>query len=62
MQIHTAKHEAMQAIEQLPDTVEFSDIVYRLHVLDTIQKGLKEINDGEPGLTVDELRREIEQW
>ena len=62
MQMHTAKDEAMQVIQQLPDNVGFSEIVYRLHVLDTIQKGLKEIDDGKSGITVDELRREIEQW
>lgn len=62
MQAHNAKQEAMQAIQQLPDTIAFSEIVYRLHVLDTIQKGLKEIDDSKLGLTVDELQREIEQW
>ena len=62
MQAHNAKQEAMQAIQQLPDTIAFSEIVYRLHVLDTIQKGLKEIDDSKLGLTVVELQREIEQW
>ena len=62
MQTQTAKQEAMQAIQQLPDTVEFGEIVYRLYVLDAIHRGIREIDEGLPGLTVDELQREITQW
>lgn len=34
MRTHTAKQEAMRAIEQPPNDVSLDEIVYRLYVLD----------------------------
>lgn len=62
MPASTAKQEALEAIQRLPDNVDLDEIVYRLYVLDAIHKGLKEIEDGKPGLSVDELRAEMAQW
>jgi len=62
MQTLNAKQEALDTIARLPDNVDLDEIVYRLYVLDAIHKGLKEIEEGKPGLSVDELRREITQW
>jgi len=62
MQTSNAKQEALDAIQRLPDNVNLDEIVYRLYVLDAIHKGLREIEEGKPGLSVDELRREIAQW
>lgn len=62
MQTPNAKQEALDAIARLPDNVDLDEIVYRLYVLDAIHKGLQEIEDGKPGLSVDELRAEMAQW
>jgi hypothetical protein len=62
MQTLNAKQEALDAIARLPDNVDLDEIVYRLYVLDAIHKGLKEIEEGKPGLSVDELRAEIARW
>ena len=61
MQAHSAKQDALDAIARLPDNVDFDEIVYRLHVLNKIQHGLKEIDAG-LGITSEQLKHEIEQW
>ena len=44
MHAHSAKQEALHAIERLPDDVPFDEIVYRLYVLGKVQQGLKDID------------------
>jgi predicted transcriptional regulator len=46
MQIHTAKQEAMQAIEQLPDNVKLADIIYNLYVIEKVQQGIQACEEG----------------
>lgn len=60
-QPQNAKQEALQAIQQLPDNVEFDEIVYRLYVINKIQQGMKDVEEGLT-LSHEELKREIEQW
>lgn len=61
MNIQTAKQEALQAIQQLPDNVDFDEIVYRLYVLNKIHQGMQDIEEGRT-ISHEELSREIEQW
>jgi hypothetical protein len=61
MHAHSAKQEAIHAIEGLPDDVPFDEIVYRLYVLNKVQPGLQDINAGRTVLS-EELAREIEAW
>jgi predicted transcriptional regulator len=61
MQLHSPKQDALEAIQQLPDTVDFEEIVYRLYVLSKINQGMKEVDEGR-GISQEELAREIEQW
>ncbi|MDD5036638.1 MAG: hypothetical protein PHE55_18010 [Methylococcaceae bacterium] len=61
MPAQTAKQEAMETIQRLPDTVDFEEIVYRLHVLNQIHQGLKDVEEGH-FISSEELKREIEQW
>ena len=61
MQLHSPKQDALEAIRQLPDTVDFEEIVYRLYVLSKINQGMKEVDEGK-GISHEELVREIEQW
>lgn len=58
---HSAKQEAMEAIARLPDNVELDEIVYRLYVLNKIQRGLQQVDNGQ-GISSEQLQREIEQW
>lgn len=46
---------------RLPDNAPLEEIVYRLYVLNKIQQGMKNIDEGR-GLSSEDLAREIEQW
>ena len=61
MQLQSPKQNALDAIQQLPDTVDLDEIVYRLYVLNKINQGIKEVEEGK-GISQEELAREIEQW
>jgi len=61
MHAHSAKQEALHAIERLPDDVPFDEIVYRLYVLNKVQQGLQDIDAGRT-VSSEELAREIEAW
>jgi hypothetical protein len=61
MHTHTAKQEAIETIERLPDDVPLDEIVYRLFVLNKIQLGLQDIEAGRV-IGSDALASEIEQW
>ncbi|MCP5206024.1 MAG: hypothetical protein H7A01_02370 [Hahellaceae bacterium] len=57
----TAKEEALRAIQQLPDNVDFEEIVYRLYVINKVHQGMADVENGNT-ITHEELKREIEQW
>ena len=61
MHAHSAKQDAIHAIERLPDDVPFDEIVYRLYVLNKVQQGLLDIDAGR-AVSNEELAREIEAW
>jgi hypothetical protein len=46
MHTHTAKQEAMETIERLPDDASLDEIVYRLFVLNKIHQGIQDIDAG----------------
>ena len=58
---HTAKQDAIEAIERLPDDVAFDEILYRLYVLGKVKQGIREIDEGQT-ISSEDLSREIEQW
>jgi hypothetical protein len=61
MQTHSAKQQAIAAIEQLPDNVPMDEIVYRLYVLNKVQQGLDDVKTGRV-VSSEALAAEIEQW
>ena len=61
MQLQSPKQNALDAIQQLPDNVAFDEIVYRLYVLNKINQGMQEVDEGK-GISQEDLAREIEQW
>ena len=40
------KEEIIKMVQPLPDNVSMEDVMYHLYVKETIQKRLKEIDDG----------------
>jgi hypothetical protein len=61
MQTHSAKQQAIEAIEQLPDNVALDEIVYRLYVLNKVHQGLDDVDAGRV-ISSEALAAEIEQW
>jgi predicted transcriptional regulator len=61
MHAHSAKQDAIHAIERLPDDVPLDEIVYRLYVLNKVQQGLQDIDAGRT-IRSEELAQEIEAW
>jgi hypothetical protein len=61
MHAPTAKQEAIEAIERLPDNVPLDEIVYRLFVLNKAHVGLQDIDAGRV-IPSEALAAEIEQW
>jgi hypothetical protein len=55
------KQEAIQAISTLPEDVNLEEIMYRLYVLNKIHAGQEAIKTGKKE-SVDELKKEIENW
>ena len=61
MQNHSAKQDAIEAINRLPDNVPLDEIIYRLYVLNKANQGMQDIEAGRV-ISSDELAKEIEQW
>jgi predicted transcriptional regulator len=61
MQTHSAKQQAIEAIEQLPVNVALDEIVYRLYVLNKVHQGLDDVDAGRV-VSSEALAAEIEQW
>ncbi len=61
MGAHTAKQDAIETIERLPDSAPLDEIIYRLHVLSKVQQGREDIDAGRL-ISGEDLAREIEQW
>lgn len=59
--MQAAKQDALHTINQLPDTADMEEIMYRLYVLDKIRKGQEAVEQGRT-LTSEELQREIDSW
>jgi hypothetical protein len=61
MQTHTAKQQALEAIEQIPANLALDEIVYRLYVLNKVHQGLDDVDAGRI-VSSEALAAEIEQW
>lgn len=61
MQAHNAKQEALEAIQSLPDNVDWDEIMYRVYVLNKIHAGLEDL-DAARTIPHDQVLRELEQW
>ncbi len=59
--MQAAKQDALHTINQLPDTADMEEIMYRLYVLDKIRKGQEAVEQSKT-LTSEELQREIDLW
>lgn len=59
--MQAAKQDALNTINQLPDTADMEEIMYHLYVLDKVRKGQDAVERGQT-LTSEELQRDINSW
>lgn len=59
--MQAAKQDALNTINQLPDTADMEEIMYRLYVLDKVRKGQEDVEQGRLS-SADDLRHEVEKW
>ena len=50
------KQEAIECLQTLPDTVDWEDIQYALYVIQKVEKGRKESQEGK-GVSLEEARK-----
>jgi predicted transcriptional regulator len=60
-QAHSAKQEALDAIQRLPDTADTEEIMYRLYVLENVRRGQKDAAEGKTE-TAEEVLKDIQAW
>jgi predicted transcriptional regulator len=58
---HSAKQEALEAIQRLPDTADTEEIMYRLYVLENIRRGQQDAADGKTQ-PAEEVLKDIQSW
>ena len=44
--MQSAKQEALEAIQRLPDTADTEEMMYRLYVLENVRRGQQDANSG----------------
>ncbi|MFO7884951.1 MAG: hypothetical protein R6U68_09025 [Desulfobacteraceae bacterium] len=59
--MQTLKQEAIDTISKMPDPSTIDEIMYRLYVIDKIRKGREAADRGE-FVSIEELKKEVEQW
>jgi predicted transcriptional regulator len=57
----TAKEEVRKMLDQLPDDASFEDIQYHIYVLEKIERGLKDIEEGRL-LSQEEVEQRMSKW
>lgn len=59
--MQSLKEEAIKVISSMPEPVDIDEIMYRLYVIDKIKKGRDASEKGDT-ISIDALKKEIEQW
>ena len=59
--METLKKQAIGAISKLPESANIDDIMYRLYVIDKIQKGRDAVKEGKT-ITIKSLKKEMKSW
>ena len=57
----TVKEKVLEAIAKMPDDSSLDDIGYKLYVLESVQKGLDELDRGDY-LSHDQAREQLGRW
>ena len=57
--MQSAKQEALEAIQRLPDDVDTEEMIYRLYVLENIRRGQQDAKEGKTE-SADEVLQDIQ--
>ena len=57
----SAKEATLRLVERLDDNVSFEDIIYELYVLEKIQRGMKDADEGRV-VTHEEAGARLSRW
>jgi predicted transcriptional regulator len=57
----TVKDKVLEVITRMPDDSTFDDIAYELYVMQSVQKGLEELDSGDY-LTHEQAREKLQKW
>jgi len=55
------KEIALKTIRELPENVEWDDILDRMLFVSGIEKGLRELDDGQ-GIPFNKVKEELKEW
>ncbi len=55
------KAKALEALANLPEDASVEDMMYRLYVLDKIEAGMRDIQNGDY-ISSDDLQKELDAW
>jgi len=59
--MQTAKQEALEAIQRLPDNVDTEEMIYRLYVLENIRRGQQDAAEVKTQ-SAEEVLKDIQSW
>jgi len=59
--MQTAKQDALNTIQQLPDNADTEEMIYRLYVLENIRRGQQDTAEGKTQ-TAEEVMKDIQKW
>ena len=59
--MQSAKQEALEAIQRLPDSADTEEMMYRLYVLENVQRGQQDADNGNTEPAEDVLK-DIKTW
>ncbi len=57
----SAKQATLRLVERMADDVTFEDIIYELYVLEKIQRGMKDAEEGRV-VSHEEARQRLSRW
>lgn len=55
------KQRALELVRQLDDDVDYGEILYRLHLLQQVEQGLEDVEQGNT-VPHDEVEEQIDEW
>jgi predicted transcriptional regulator len=55
------KEEIRRMLDQLPEDVSFEDVQYHIYVMQKLERGLKDLEEGRV-VTQEEMERRMDRW